>query len=366
MPGRIVVFGATGFTGDLTARALVARGMRPVLAGRRADRLARLAGELGGLETAVADVEQPASVRALVERGDVLVTTVGPYLRYGRAALDAAVEAGAHYFDATGEGPFIRLVFDEYGRRAETTGCALVPAFGYDFVPGNLAAAIALRRAEDAGSVATRVEVFYVASGFGASGGTLASAVGVLLRPGFAFRGGRVITERQGARVAGFRWPGRRGAGISISGSEHLSLPRLHPSLDDVGVYLGVPGTTTWQLRSATAALAPAQTVEPIRRLVEAGWSRVSRGSTGGPNEQTRRRSRSGALARVRGADGATLAEVRVEGGDPYDFTAAILAWGAERAATGGLEATGALGPVEAFGLIALRQGGEQAGMVEA
>src|SRR4051794_34339758 len=114
MAGRIVVFGATGYTGELTARALVERGAMPVLAGRDADRVARLAAELGGLESAVADVDRPGSVRALVERGDVLVTTVGPYLRFGEPALEAAVDAGAHYFDSTGEGPFIRRVFDEY------------------------------------------------------------------------------------------------------------------------------------------------------------------------------------------------------------------------------------------------------------
>ena len=102
MAGRIVVFGATGYTGELTARALVKRGARPLLAGRDADRVARLAAELGGLESTVADVDRPGSVRALVERGDVLVTTVGPYLRFGEPALDAAVGGGAHYFDTTG------------------------------------------------------------------------------------------------------------------------------------------------------------------------------------------------------------------------------------------------------------------------
>ena len=51
------------------------------------------------------------------------------------------MDAGAHYFDATGQGPFIRRVFDEYGARAQRTDCALLTAFGYDFVPGNLAGA---------------------------------------------------------------------------------------------------------------------------------------------------------------------------------------------------------------------------------
>src|SRR4051794_13176269 len=112
MPPRIVLFGATGYTGDLTARAMVARGMRPVLAARNPDRVVALGEELGGLETAVADVGQPASIRELLSPGDVLVSTVGPFTRWGEAAVTAAIEAGAHYLDSTGEPPFIRDVFE--------------------------------------------------------------------------------------------------------------------------------------------------------------------------------------------------------------------------------------------------------------
>ena len=86
MPGRIVLFGATGYTGRLVAAAMVERGMKPVLAARSAGPLRELADELApGLETATADVADPPSVRALVEPGDVLVTTVGPFVRWGGA-----------------------------------------------------------------------------------------------------------------------------------------------------------------------------------------------------------------------------------------------------------------------------------------
>jgi hypothetical protein len=191
----------------------------------------------------------------------------------------------------------------------------------------------------------------------------MASSVGVMLRPGFAFRSGRLTTQRQGAQVASFRWHGRHGAGMSIAGSEHLSLPRLYPNLHDVGVYLGVAGAQTWQLQAASAALAPAQFIEPLGRLIETTWSRVPRGSTGGPSESARRRTRTGALARVLDQDGAGLTEVRLEGPDPYDFTAAILAWGAMRAADGRLQRSGTVGPVEGFGLDDLRVGVAHAGM---
>src|SRR4051794_10962576 len=137
MSPRIVLFGATGYTGDLTARALVARGAKPLLAARNAERLERLAAELGGVDTQVADVSDPASVEHLVNRGDVLISTVGPFVKWGAPAVEAALGKGAHYFDSTGEGTFIRRVFEEWGPRARSGGVGLPTAFGYDWVPGN-------------------------------------------------------------------------------------------------------------------------------------------------------------------------------------------------------------------------------------
>jgi short subunit dehydrogenase-like uncharacterized protein len=172
-----VLFGATGYTGRLTAEALAAAGGRPVLAGRDRTRLETLARRLGGLPVAEADTARPGSVRALVGAGDVLVSTVGPFLTRGEPAVRAAVEAGAAYLDSTGEPPFLRRVVEEFGPRAEGR-CGLVPGFGYDFVPGNLAGALALAEAP----AASRVTVGYFATGRGGfSSGTLASGAGLLL-----------------------------------------------------------------------------------------------------------------------------------------------------------------------------------------
>ena len=165
MAARIVLFGATGYTGRLAAEAMVERGLKPVLAARSKDKLDALAGELGGgLETATADVADPPSVRALVESGDVLVTTVGPFARFGAPAAAAATTAGAHYIDSTGEPPFIREVFERYGPAADQAGIGMLTAFGYDWVPGNLAGGLALERA---GELATRVDVGYFITGSG-------------------------------------------------------------------------------------------------------------------------------------------------------------------------------------------------------
>ena len=192
------------------------RGLRPVLAARSRDKLGALAERLGGserLETAVANVDDPPSVRALVEEGDVLVTTVGPFVRWGAPAAAAATRARAHYIDSTGEPPFIREVFERYGVVAERAGCAMLTALGYDWVPGNLAGGLALERA---GESAVRVDIGYFVTGAAdpglMSGGTRASLVGVLAAPSFSFRDGRVRPERGAKHLRSFKI-GAQGAG---------------------------------------------------------------------------------------------------------------------------------------------------------
>lgn len=222
MPGRIVLHGATGYVGALTARAMVASGARPVLAGRDRGRLnalaARLAQQGDGteLETAVAGTAGPEQLQDLIGAGDVLVSAAGPFMKIGRPAVAAAVNAGAIYLDSSGEPPFIRQVFEEFGPRAERTGAVLLTAFGYDYVPGNLAGALALQAA---GPAPTRVRVGYFVPGNirkGTSAGTRASVAGVLLEAGYAFRGGRIVTERPAAHVTSFEIDGKKRQAFSI------------------------------------------------------------------------------------------------------------------------------------------------------
>ena len=367
MAGRIVLFGATGYTGDLTARALVARGARPVLAARNAERLAALAAELGGLETQVADVAQPDSVRALVQRGDVLVSTVGPFTRWGEPALQAAIGAGAHYIDSTGETPFIRSVFERWGPGAEAAGCVLMTAMGYDWVPGNLAGALALR---DAGERAARVEIGYFTTGRmssdAMSGGTRASAAGVMLEPSYTFRDGRLQTVRGASDLRTFTVRGKERQGVSAGSTEHFSLPRVHPGLRDVEVYLGWFGPASRLMQGVSLATAGITKVPGAKGALTSLVGRAVKGSTGGPDAAARAGTGSIVVAEARDASGSVLATATLEGVNGYDFTAGMLAWAAETAAAGGLQGSGALGPVEAFGLDALETGAAEAGLSRA
>ncbi|HEX2162293.1 MAG TPA: saccharopine dehydrogenase NADP-binding domain-containing protein [Thermoleophilaceae bacterium] len=365
MAGRIVVFGATGYTGRLTAEALVAHGQRPVLAGRDAGRLDRLAAELGdGLETTVADVARPETVMALVGEGDVLVSTVGPFVKFGDPAAEAAIAARAHYLDSTGEPPFIRRVFEHYGPQAKRAGIGMLTAFGYDWVPGNLAAALALR---DAGRDAVRVDTGYFVTGAAGassfSGGTKASLAAVASEPAFAFRDGALRTVRTADRRRSFALRGREMSAVTVGSSEHFGLPATHPGLREVNSYLGWFGPLSRPVQAFSLIGAGAMKVPGARALSTKLADRFVRGSTGGPGPEQRARSGSYIVAEAYDVAGAKLAEVHLTGVDPYSFTAGILAWGARRAATDGMRASGALGPDGAFGLDELEAGCREAGL---
>jgi short subunit dehydrogenase-like uncharacterized protein len=370
MTARIVLFGATGYTGTRTAEAMVGRGLRPVLAGRDPGRLGALAERLDGLETAKADVTDERSVIRLVGAGDVLVTTVGPFSTLGEPAVAAAVAARAVYFDTTGEPPFVRRVHERYAIAAARAGAALLTAFGADYVPGVLAGALALRAAGRA-DVGTpdRVDVGYFVTGIGKgqpfSRGTLRSAVGVATAPAYAWRDGRLQTEPTGARMRTFDVDGRSYPAVTIGASEQFALPRIAPQLRTVDVYLG------W-LGSASAAVHAASRVTPLLGKLP-GATRAVGGVAGAlagraapaPSPATLAEARSHFVAEVFDPAGVLLARTRLAAPEPYAITADLLAWGAACAAEFGVHGTGALDAVTAFGLDALAAGAAEAGVAE-
>ena len=376
MPGRIVLYGATGYFGTLTARAMVASGARPLLAGRDRGRLdalaARLAQESSGtqLETAVAGTAGPGQLRDLLGAGDVLVSTAGPFLKIGRPAVTAAVDAGAIYLDSSGEPPFIRQVFEEFGPRAERTGAVLLTAFGYDYVPGNLAGALALQAA---GPATARVQVGYFVRGNlrrGTSAGTRAGGRhAACARVRLPRRPRRDRADSRARHLVRNRRQEKEA--FSIGSSEDFALPRLRPRaagagaspaqapLTDVGVYLGWFGSATRLVHYGSALAAPLSSMPGVLRVVDALARRIQR-SRAGPGAPES--FRSDVVAVARDAHGAKLAAVHLTGGDPYSFTAPILAWAAGKAAAEGVRPAGALGPAEAFGADALESACANAG----
>jgi hypothetical protein len=197
------------------------------------------------------------------------------------------------------------------------------------------------------------------------SGGTRASLAGVMSAPAFAYRDGRVQSERGARRVRSFQVGAKELSGGSVGSSEHFALPRVAPGLREVNAYLGWFGPATRAMQALSAGTAVGMKVPGAARLWDAAAARLVKGSTGGPDAAARAKSGSHVVAIAYDESGAELAEVHVAGVDGYTFTGKILAWGAERAAAGELEGTGALGPADGFGLDALVEGCRQAGIAE-
>jgi short subunit dehydrogenase-like uncharacterized protein len=362
MASRIVVFGATGYTGTLVAERLVALGERPVLAGRSQQRLEPLAERLGGLDTRVADVARPASVFDLLGQGDVIVSTVGPFARWGDPAVRAAIAAGGVYLDSTGEPTFIRRVFEELGPPAGRAGAALMTAMGYDFVPGALAGALAL---EEAGPDAVRVDVGYYALGGGPaalSAGTKASGVGIMVDPSYTFRDGRIQGARGSQRLRTFDVKGKARPALSMGAAEHYSLPAAYPRLREVNVHLGWFGPLARPMQAMSLATSAITRLPGARRALRAGGERLV-GMTKSPAPGETSGAMSWIAAEALDAGGTVLAAAHVAGADPYRYTGDFLAWAARRAAHHGVQGTGALGPLEAFGLEQLEAGCREAGL---
>jgi short subunit dehydrogenase-like uncharacterized protein len=178
----IVLYGATGFAGKLTAEYLSRAGdyARIALAGRSQDKLRAVRATLGEKAQSwpliAADASQPSTLNAMAEQTRVVVTTVGPYLKYGLPLVAACAAAGTDYADLTGESIFIRESIDVYHKQAIDTGARIVHSCGFDSIPSDLTVYALHRHAEQdqAGQLGDTNLVVRSFVG-GVSGGTVAS-----------------------------------------------------------------------------------------------------------------------------------------------------------------------------------------------
>jgi short subunit dehydrogenase-like uncharacterized protein len=188
----IVVFGATGFTGKLTAEYLVqcndSKRIKLAIAGRSASKLQACKQDLLAINadneigTIEADSSDYASLLAMASQAKVIITTVGPYLKYGEPLVKACVEAGTHYVDLTGEPEFVEGLEHDYQDKAAEKKIKIINSCGFDSIPHDLGALYTVHQlnkvigADRAGKVPVKIEGFIEAKGT-FSGGTWHSAI---------------------------------------------------------------------------------------------------------------------------------------------------------------------------------------------
>lgn len=196
-PFHITVFGATGFTGRLTAEYLAtcpdSQRLKWAIAGRNPVKLEECRQAILALNPAAdvsvieADTQSPDSLKKMAEQSKVIITTVGPYLNYGEPLVRACVEAGTHYVDLTGEPEFVDGIHHAYHEQAEQKGVKIVNSCGFDSIPHDLGALFTVQQLngllgpDRAGKVPVKVEGFVQAGG-NFSGGTWHSMVNQVSR----------------------------------------------------------------------------------------------------------------------------------------------------------------------------------------
>src|SRR6478609_8105998 len=227
----LVLFGATGFTGGLTADYLAQHapaGLRWALAGRNPAKLEAVRDRIGvDVPLLAADATDPTTLADVARRSRLVITTVGPYIEYGEPLVAACAEAGTDYVDLTGEPEFVDRVYLAHHATAQRTGARIVHACGFDSIPHDLGVLHAVQQLAATGPVTAR-GVVRAAAMF--SGGTFHSAMGAFAG---ARRASSVHRERRRVEV---RPEGRRSR--AVGGKPHrdpdlgywlLPLPTVDP-----------------------------------------------------------------------------------------------------------------------------------------
>nr|WP_155073993.1 saccharopine dehydrogenase NADP-binding domain-containing protein [Streptomyces taklimakanensis] len=339
----MVLFGATGFTGGLTAEYLAAHapdGFRWALAGRNRDKLLRLRERLAetdpacaGLPLLHADAFDPDSLRAVAGSTRVVATTVGPYVRHGEPLVAACAEAGTDYADLTGEPEFVDRMYLRHHERARESGARLVHACGFDSVPHDLGVLFTVERLPE--GVPLRIDGYVRASG-AFSGGTFASALTAFSRrrqAEAAARERRRVEPRPAGRRIGAPLDRPRRSGKA--GAWAVPLPTVDPqvvarsaaALERYGPdfryrhYAAVR-----RLPVAVGGVVGAGALFALARFPTARRALSARWAPGeGPDPG--RRARSWFTVRFFGEGGGRRVVTEVSGGDPgYGETAKMLA----------------------------------------
>jgi len=322
----LAVLGATGYTGRLVLDEARQAGLPLRLVGRRREALEALARP--GEEVRVADARDEGALRDAFEGAVAVVSTAGPFLELGFAPVSAAIAAGAHYLDTSGEQKWVRLVHERFAQAVEL-GVVVIPAFGFDYVPGDLAARLAAEQVEGA---LDEVVVAYAVKGVGTSRGTRRTMAALMGQGQMAWQGGRLVPSRFGATTRTVRFPFGERTVVEWGGAEPVTVPR-HTDVRNVRSYLRAPAV-------AAQAGRFGKLMAPLLR-----WSTLA--GPEGPRESGRRTSRFTVVAEARGPAGSGRAVLT--GSDPYGLTALLLVRGAQALGAGEARGAGVLAPAEAF-----------------
>lgn len=302
-----MIYGATGYTGKLCAREAVARGLKPVLAGRREQAVARLAAELD-LEYRVFALDDPAAVRAGLQGMGVVLHCAGPFSQTSRPMVDGCLATGTHYLDITGE-ISVYQACHERDEEARKAGIILMPGVGFDIVPTDCLAAMLKARMPEAVSLTLAFE-----AGGGPSPGTAKTSFEGLTQGGRVRRDGKLLSVPLAWRTRDIPFADGARHGMTIPWGD-VYTAYVSTGIPDIEVYLAVPPRVSARVRRMNY-LRWLLGIGPVKRTI---MRRIER-QTRGPDESRRADTVSRVWGEVRDAEGGSLsAELHTPNG--YDLT---------------------------------------------
>ena len=341
----VVLFGATGFTGRAVAAALGRREARFVVAGRDPARLEAVARDTGALGIVPAAAGDPRPLAEAAREARVLLTCVGPFVELGETAIRAALEAGCHYVDSSGEAAWVTTLVERWDAEARAAGVVVAPCLAFDEVPADVAATLATE-----GLPGAELTITYALPSF-ASPGTVRSSVRVLTSAGAWWRRGAWVRIGTGELR---RWaPLPPPLGPRPSFSAHMAEARLAP------LHLDVSGVSTYLTTSsvrlrAVRLLLPAARAAARTRAGRAILERALLAASRRADHARAPEARWTVLAEASAGD--RRRAVVTSGRDVYGLSAELLAAGALRLAQTAPGGGGVRAPVAAAGLETLQR----------
>ncbi|MDH5235453.1 MAG: saccharopine dehydrogenase NADP-binding domain-containing protein [Gemmatimonadota bacterium] len=331
----LLIYGANGYSGRLILAEALARGLRPILAGRSAEPVLALARQ-HGLEGRIAAVDDPDVVGRALDGVRAVLHCAGPFAHTSAPMVAACLGRGVHYMDITGEiAVFERLAAMDVAAKA--AGVTLLPGVGFDVVPSDCLAAHLAKRLPAA------VELTLAFSGgTGLSHGTATTMVENIGAGGVVRRGGRITPVPAAWRTRTIPFADRERLCVTIPWGD-IATAWHSTGIPDITVYMATsPGTIRF-LR-LTRMIGGLLATRPAQSLLK----RTIRARPAGPSAERRARARSQLWGEVRDAAGNT-AQSRLTAPDGYTLTAMAAVRAAERVLAGGV-ATGFQTPSRAFG----------------
>ena len=304
-----MIYGAYGYTGMLVCEQALRRGHRPVLAGRSAEALRRLAERLG-LEHIVLDLQDQETLLRTVASFDLVFHAAGPFIHTSAPMVQACLSSGTAYLDITGEVPVLEQNLS-YHQQARQRGMTLVSGCGFDVIPTDCLAKYVAGKVSDP----TQLEIA-IASTSGASSGTIQTMLehmpqGILVR-----QDGQLIGRAAGRGARRVRFADRERTVLPINWGDLATAYRT-TGIPNICVYMAYPKRIARVMRWSGFLIRRIVALGPVRRRLQKWVAKNIRG----PDEHTRKTARSYLWARARNDQGQE-AQAWLETLEAYQFTA--------------------------------------------